>query len=204
MTTMLKPRWMILLGALAMLLLFFLASRALAETPRIDGWMLEPGVDVPSYAVTEPASTDLNIATVLLVCEEGASSRIVQLKLYLSDEGPLLPKGSAESELKRYPGIEVVIDERIYPAQLYFSDDYVLVADVERERFPVLSELLLEAMAKGRTMTLRFDLVAGRQAFDSELVVNLQAGKGGQAVNAVRRCAAPTDDRPVGIARAGD
>jgi len=195
---------MILLGALAMLLLFFLASRALAETPRIDGWMLEPGVDVPSYAVTEPTSTDLNIATVLLVCEEGASSRIVQLKLYLSDEGPLLPKGSVESELKRYPGIEVVIDERIYPAQLYFSDDYVLVADVERERFPVLSELLLEAMAKGRTMTLRFDLVTGRQAFDSELVVNLQAGKGGQAVNAVRRCAAPTDDRPVGIARAGD
>jgi hypothetical protein len=195
---------MILLGALAMLLLFFLASRALAETPRIDGWMLEPGVDLPSYAVTEPASTDLNIATVLLVCEEGASSRIVQLKLYLSDEGPLLPKGSAESGLKRYPGIEVVIDERIYPAQLYFSDDYVLVADVERERFPVLSELLLEAMAKGRTMTLRFDLVTGRQAFDSELVVNLQAGKGGQAVNAVRRCAAPTDDRPVGIARAGD
>jgi hypothetical protein len=195
---------MILLGALAMLLLFFLASRALAETPRIDGWMLEPGVGVPSYAVTEPTSTDLNIATVLLVCEEGASSRIVQLKLYLSDEGPLLPKGSVESELKRYPGIEVVIDERIYPAQLYFSDDYVLVADVERERFPVLSELLLEAMAKGRTMTLRFDLVTGRQAFDSELVVNLQAGKGGQAVNAVRRCAAPTDDRPVGIARAGD
>jgi len=203
MTTMLRPRWMILLGAVA-ILLFVLASRALAEAPRIDGWMLEPGVDVPSYAVTEPASTNLNIDTVLLMCEEGASSRIVQLKLYLSDAGPLLPKGFDESALKHHPGIEVVIDERIYPARLYFSDDYVLVADAERERFLVVSEFLLDAMAKGRSMILRFDLIAGRQAFDSELVVNLQAGKGGRAVNAVRRCAAPTDDRLVAIAPAGD
>jgi hypothetical protein len=193
----------LLVGTLAVLLLSVLANSTPAETPRIDGWILEPCVDVPSYAMTEPVSTNLNIDTVLLVCEEGGSSRIVQLKLYFSDAGPLLPRGFRESALKRYPSVEVVIDQRIYPARLFFADDYVLVADTERERFPALSEFLLEAIAKGSTMILRFDLLAGRQVFDSELVVNLQGGSGGRAVNAVRRCAAPTDDRPIGVARVG-
>jgi hypothetical protein len=192
----------------AVLLVCLIVSRSLGHTPRLDGWVVEPGVDVPSYAVTEPVSTNLNIDTVVLMCEEGASSRIVQLQLYLSDGGPLAPRGVAESALKRYPRAEVVIDQRVFPVRLYFADDYVLVADAERERFPMLSEFLLDAMASGDTMTLRFDLVGERrgqpEAFDSEAVINLQAGKGGRAVNAVRRCAAPTDDRPVGIARAGD
>jgi len=187
-----------LVRALSALLLCLTATAALAETPRIDGWILEPGVDVPGYAVTGPVRTNLNVDTIALVCEEGGSSRILQLKLYLSDAGRLMPKGASEAALKRYPGIEIVIDERIFPARLYFADDYVLVADTDRERIPTVSEVLLDAMARGVSMTVRFDLVEewrGQPAtFDSEVVVNLQAGRGGQAVNAVRRCAVPAGD----------
>ena len=93
-------------------------------------------------------------------------------------------------------------------ASLFFADDYALVADSKRERFPVLSESLLDAMATGRTMSLRFDLVSERQghpaAFDGEAVIDLQRGRGGQAVDAVRRCAALAVDNFLGIARAGD
>jgi hypothetical protein len=203
-----ESKRLVLAAALAVFLLCLLVSWALAETPRLEGWTLEPGVDAPSYAVTEPVSSNLNIDTVALLCEEGASSRIVQLQLYLSDAGPLAPKGVAASALKPNPRVEVVIDRRAFAANLYFADDYALVADSERERYPMLSESLLEAMAHGRTMTLRFDLVAkaaGKApAFDSEAVIDLLAGRGGQAVNAVRRCATPAADRFVGIARAGD
>lgn len=196
------------IAALAGLLLGLTASWALAETPHLDGWTLEPGVDVPSYAVTEPASSNLNIDTIVLMCEEATSSRIVQLQLYLSDTGPLAPRGVPAAALKPHPRVEIEIDRRAFPANLYFADDYALVADSERERFPMLSKSLLEAMAHGQTMTLRFDLVAeaGGQApaFDGEAVINLQAGRGGQAVNAVRHCAEPMADGFVGIARAGD
>jgi hypothetical protein len=195
-----------ILAGFAAALLCLLAGWSLAETPRLDGWVVEPGVELPSYAVTEPSRTNLNIDTIVLVCEEGASSRIVQLKLYLSDEGPLLPNGISPSALKASPSAEIVIDGRSFPTRLYFAEDFVLVADAERERFPVLSESLLDAMAGGGSMTLRFDLVAERHGeppvFESEAVVNLQAGRGGQAVNAVRRCAAPADDSTVGIALA--
>lgn len=197
-----------LLFAALVLLLCLTVGGALATTPRLDGWMLEPDVDTPSYAVTQPVSTNLNIDTIVLVCEEGASSRIVQLQLYLSDERQLAPNGMAMSVLKPDPRVEIVIDGRTFPAKLYFADEYALVADSERKRFPMLSESLLDAMAGGHTMTLRFDLVAEAQghppAFDGEAVVDLQAGRGGQAVNAVRRCATPAVDHFVGIARAAD
>lgn len=195
-------------AALAALLLCLTTSWALAETQRLDGWVLEPGVDVPSYAVTDPASTNLNIDTIVLMCEEGVATRIVQLHLYLSDAGPLAPKGVVASALKPDPRVEIVIDRRVFAASLFFADDYALVADSKRERFPVLSESLLDAMATGRTMSLRFDLVSERPghpaAFDGEAIVNLQAGRGGQAVYAVRRCAEPVADSFLGIARARD
>jgi hypothetical protein len=58
---------------------------------------------------------------------------------------------------------------------------------------PLLSDALLNALQAGRRMELRFQLanVAHGQApaFDGIAVVDLQAGPGGAAVAAVRRCA---------------
>jgi hypothetical protein len=43
------------------------------------GWELERDVENPSYAVTQPASTDLTIDSVVLSCEQGPSRRGLQL-----------------------------------------------------------------------------------------------------------------------------
>ena len=193
---------------LTALVLCLIGSAARGETPKLDGWVLEQGVDIPSYAVTEPASTNLNIDTIALVCEEADSGRIAQLQLYLADEAPLSPKGVPLARLKSHPRVEIVIDQRVFPMQLLFADDYVLVADTQRDRYPMLSNDLLSAMATGGTMTLRFDLVAENPgqpaAFDGEALVYLQAGKGGAAVNAIRRCANEPRDRDAEVARARD
>jgi hypothetical protein len=163
-----------------------------AVTEKLDGWQLEPGVNVPSYAVIDPVSTNLNVDTVVLVCEQASHRRILQLQMYLSTDGPLSPNGIAPRQLKDDPRAEAVIDGRVLPVQLLFSDAYVLLADEEAERFPMLSERLLDAMQSGERMVLRFDLVAepvGQPArFDGEVVIDLNAGVGGAAISAVRRC----------------
>jgi hypothetical protein len=78
-----------------------------------------------------------------------------------------------------------------------------VLADETAEMFPALSEPLLDAMQKGKTMVLRFDLLAepaGQPlAFDGEAVIALQAGAGGAAVSAVRSCASGAT---VGVASA--
>ena len=56
------------------------AGQALAGS----GWELEKGVEAPSYALVEPTSTDLNIDTVVLSCEQGADRRGLQLRLFLT------------------------------------------------------------------------------------------------------------------------
>jgi hypothetical protein len=160
---------------------------------KLDGWQLEPGVTVPSYAVIDPASTNLNVDSVVLVCEQATHRRILQLQMYLSTDGPLSPNGITPQQLKNDPRAEAVIDDRVFPVQLLFSEAYVLLADDEEEMFPLLSERLLDAMQAGKKMVLRFDLVAepvGQPAsFDGEVVIDLKAGVGGAAVSAVRRCA---------------
>ena len=104
-----------------------LTSAAIVALPGLalaaPGWELENGVEAPSYAVAEPSATDLNIDTVVLACEQGG----LQLQLYLTDAGPLAPKGQAT--LKDDPAVDIVIDGVSYAAKLYFADDYVLVAD---------------------------------------------------------------------------
>ena len=92
------------------------------------GWELERDVEVPSYAVTEPASTNLNIDSVVLSCEQGPSRRGLQLRLYLAGEGPLAPLG-ARKVLKDDPTVDLIIDGLTHSAQLLFADDFVVVAD---------------------------------------------------------------------------
>ena len=175
----------------------------LGIAPAFADWKLERDVEPPSYAVIEPESSNLDIDSVVLACEEAGDARVLQLQIYLSTEGPLLPKGATSKQLKADPRAEIAIDGHVFPVDLLFADTYAVLADETDQMFPRLSEGLLDAMATGKIMVLRFDLLAERAgqpaAFDGEAVIELQAGRGDAAVSAVRRCATTT----VGVASAG-
>jgi len=175
----------------------FLALSALASQSAIGvahaanpGWDLEKDVDAPSYAVAEPASTNLNVDAIVLSCEQGPGRTGLQLRLYLAGSGPLAPKGVGA--LKDHPRLEFAVDGVRHAAQLVFAADFVVVADASDGNIPLLSDALIGALQHGRKMEMRFDLVqeaAGQApAFESSVVVDLQAGRGGSAVAAVRRC----------------
>lgn len=156
------------------------------------GWGLEANVRDPSYAVAEPTATDLNVDVVVLSCEQGPERRGLQLRLYLSDAGPLAPKAAAAG-LKDDPRVELVVDGVSQTADLLFADDFVVVADSADGTMPLLSNAFLDKLQAGRRLELRFDLVqepnGQAPAFDGSAVVDLQAGSGSRAVAAVRRCA---------------
>lgn len=164
----------------------------------IRGWITEPGVEPPSYAITEPTDSTLNVDTVVLLCTETSGRRSLELDLYLTDEGPLLPRGADPKALKQDPRVEIMIDDRVFPAQLLFADDYVVVADSsdamegQALQIPSLSSRLLDALQRGERMTLRFDLLTKPKGepdrFDSELAVDLSSGR--SAIEDVRRCVA--------------
>ena len=185
------------LGSFGILLCF--ASLSVAGTADTFAtpvaWELERDVEVPSYAVTEPASTNLNIDSVVLSCEQGPSRRGLQLRLYLAGEGPLAPLG-ARKGLKDDPTVDLIIDGLNHSAQLLFADDFVVVADTADRAMPLLSDALLDGLQAGRRLELRFQLVkvahGQAPAFDGIAVVDLQAGRGGAAVAVVRRCARRT------------
>jgi hypothetical protein len=177
------------------------AASSFGGTPSgaFEGWEIEQGVEPSSYAVINPVSTNLNIDSVVLACEEAEDRKVLQLQIYLSTEDPLAPKG-VESQLRKdNPRAEIAIDGRVFPVGILFADDYALLADDTAKMFPLLSEPLLDAMQTGRTMVLRFDLLAERAGqsanFDGEAVIALQAGAGGAAVSAVRRCTDRTTRR---------
>lgn len=189
----------------ALCCLFTTASFAEPAVGTRGGWDVEQGVGQPTYAVIEPGRTNLNIDSVVLACEEAEDRNVLQLQIYLSTEGPLLPKSVSAERLKTFPRAEIVIDSRLFPVGLFFAGDYAVLAD-EGKRYPLLSDRLLDAMEAGRIMILRFDLVAERAgqpvAFDGEAVIDLQAGAGGAAIAAVRRCTGTTTDSFVGMVSA--
>lgn len=183
--------------ALSFALVCLTLGSAVATSPgnRTGSWTTEPGVLPPSYAVTEPIDSDLNVDTVVLLCSEAARGRVLELDLYLTGPGLLVPNGADPQLLKDDPSVEIVIDGRTFDADLLFADDYVVVADSVDRRQPFLSAGLLDAMQHGRTMTLRFDLLredpGETRRFDSELQIDLRSGWA--AIDAVRRCAAVGD-----------
>ncbi len=183
-------------GLAALALSAVLAGTSLATTA--GGWHLEEGVSAPSYAFAEPASSNLHIDVVALVCEEAGTERGLQLQLYLSTPGPLLPNGKSPQQLKDTARAEIAIDGQAFPIDILFAGDRVVLADSQHQQAPVLSKPLIEAMQAGQTMLLRFDLVSEQSgtpaAFDGEATVDLRAGAGSQAVIAVRRCAEPASD----------
>lgn len=185
-------------GLAALALSAVLAGASLATAA--GGWRLEEGVNAPSYAVAEPIASNLNIDVVALVCEEAGTERGLQLQIYLSSPGPLLPNGALPISLKDTARAEIVLDGQVFATDILFAGDHVVLADARRQRAPVLSDRLVDAMQAGRTMLLRFDLLDERpnapEAFDGEVEIDLRAGLGGKAVAAVRRCAEPAGDHP--------
>jgi len=181
--------WAGLMSVLACLALNGAAATSL-EGP---SWGTEPGVSPPSYALTEPTESDLNVDTVVLVCSETGQGRALELDLYLAEPGPLLPNNADPRWLKERPSVEISIDGRTFRADLLFSDDHVVVTDASDRRRPILSAALLDAMQSGRTMVLRFDLLKespdGASRFDSLLVIDLRSGQ--SAIASVRRCTSP-------------
>lgn len=196
------------IGALCL----FLASAAVAgaETPGAEtpggethggAWATERGVTPPGYAVTEPTGGNLNVDTVVLMCEELGGRRALQFELYPLEPGPLLPTGAGPQELRQDPVAEIAVDGRVFPARLMFADDHAVVTDSAKGRLPALSEGLLDALLRGQTLVIRFGLLATTAAaspaasFDSTVMVDLAAGH--EAIRAVRRCAPPVGSPPV-------
>lgn len=200
-------RWPI---QLAVLLVCLATGSAFAHVAlgQLPGWQVEQGVEIPSYAVVEPTRTDLNIDTVVLACEEAQDSKVLQLQIYLSSEGRLRPNAMGTRPFKVDPRAEISIDGRTFAADILFAEDHVVLADAQQGYFPLLSGPLLDAMQAGKTMILRFDLVAERPGqaadFDGEAVIDLRSGAGRAAIAAVRRCAEPATARPVRTALARD
>jgi hypothetical protein len=179
--------------ALPMAVWFLAMLAGVGAAPASAAWKLERDVEPPSYAVIEPESSDLNIDSVVLACAATGNAPVLQLQIYLSTEGPLSPKGAAPQQLRGDPRAEIAIDGRIFPVGIFFADDHAVLADETEQGFPALSASLLDAMAMGSVMVLRFDLLAERAgqraAFDGEAVIALHGDSGGAAVSAVRRCA---------------
>src|SRR5262245_23316461 len=78
-------------------------------------WTLEQGTDQPSYAAVAPTVTNTNINTVVLACEEGMDGRVLQLQLYLTDDGPLQPSYATVRRLRAVPHAVISIGRKVYP-----------------------------------------------------------------------------------------
>lgn len=179
---------LVTMGALAALFIL----PAPTAYARESGWKVTRQDENPRvYAVTEPSASNLNVKLVVLSCEEVDNQKALQLQIYPSNRGPLLPVGSKRNQMKEDPRAEIVIDGHTYPVTLSFGGQYALLHDREEELLPVLSSTLLQAMETGHTMLLRFDIVGEAVGqppeFDGELRIDLVAGQGGEAVAAVRR-----------------
>src|SRR5262249_8447671 len=61
---------------------------AMSARPGATGWALERDVATPSYAVIEPASTALNIDSLVLSCEQGPHRRGPAARALSSGSGP--------------------------------------------------------------------------------------------------------------------
>lgn len=169
------------------------ASAAHAQSGKPTAWKLEQGTATPSYAAVEPATTNLNIDVVVLACEQAQKGHVLQLQLYLSDDGPLRPIGVSPADLKDDPRARISIDAAEFPVALLFAGDHVVLADGTDGRFPRLSNRLLDALQMGRSMILRFDLAAKQAGYpsDSEAMVDLRADGAREAIAAMRLCDGP-------------
>jgi hypothetical protein len=177
-------------------LLFAVAGQSAINSHAMTaGWELERDVETPSYAVIEPESTDLNIDSLVLSCEQGPFRRGFQLRLYPSVHGTLYPLDTGDFTAD--PTVAFAIDGASYVVQVLFADTFAVVADSADGVMPLLSRTLLDALQAGKRMELRLQFVQTTRGHAPPLggtaAFNLQAGLGGAAVAAVRRCAGAPD-----------
>lgn len=154
-------------------------------------WTIEP-TPAPRYAAIEPASTNLDIDTVLLVCEQGSDGPFLQLQLYQTEEGFLSPTYDHSAPTKEVPRADITIDGQHFAATLQLGENYAVLGDDRDGDSPKLSDRLVRTLESGKTMKLRIDLLAetsGPPAFDTEAVIDLQRPGKAQAIAAMRRCA---------------
>jgi hypothetical protein len=162
---------------------------ALAASGAGTAWMIEP-TSAPRYATIEPASTDLNIDTVRLVCEEGPNGRFLQLQLYQTEEGLLASSYDHSAPTRDEPRADITIDGQRFAAKLLQAENYAVLGDERDGDSLKVSDRLLRTLETGKTMKLRIDLLAEVSAAPaSETVVDLQRPGKAQAISAMRRCA---------------
>jgi hypothetical protein len=160
-----------------------------------NGWELPETAGQPDFATAIPVATNLDIEAVVLACERGDDGGVLQLQLHPSgDDAATRAIGPPVWSYGRRA--EIGIDGRVFPADVLFADDYVVVANETRGRFPNLSGPLVDAMATGRTMVLRLSVdvetISRHRGVDGYVTVDLQAGHGSRAIAALRRCGSPT------------
>jgi hypothetical protein len=158
------------------------------------GWELGETAGRPSFAAAIPTRTNLDIEAVVLACERADGEGVLQLQLHPTGGG--LASRSIGPPVWSYGRrAEIKIDERPFPADVLFADDYAVVANETRGRFPTLSDPLLDAMATGRALVLRLSVdvetISRDRAVDGYAKVDLQAGYGSRAIAELRRCANP-------------
>jgi hypothetical protein len=157
------------------------------------GWELQNTEGHPGFATAVPSSTNLNIENVVLACERADDGGVLQLQLHpTGDDVSVRAIGPAMFTYGRRADIK--IDDRAYSANVLLADDYVVLANETRGRFSKLSDSLLDAMATGRTMSVRLSVdletISKERGVDGYATVDLRAGQGAKAVAALRRCAA--------------
>ena len=174
------------------------ASASHAQSVKPTAWKLEQGTATPSYAAVEPTTTNLNIDMIVLACEQARKGHVLQLQVYLSDDGPLRPNGVSPADMKNDPRATISIDAAKFPVALLFAGDHIVLADGTDGRVPRLSDRLLDALQMGQSMVLRFDLATNQAGYpsDSEAIVDLRADGAREAMAAMRLCAG--DEAPVG------
>lgn len=185
-------------GLLILALFPAMAPQINGASPPSKGWELEQEVDDPSYASIEPTKSNLKIDVLVLTCTVTRSSSLLQLALYLSAEGPLLPEGVEPDQLRPDPRVVIAIDRQTFLTTMFFADDHILIANEVADTMPSVSEALIDAMQNGGEMTIRFDLVSKPSrlsVFDGEAVFDLQANKGGGAIASIRRYCLVPDKR---------
>ncbi|MBV8407691.1 MAG: hypothetical protein JOY64_08680 [Alphaproteobacteria bacterium] len=180
-------------GRYMMMVACLLVAPGLAKVG--NGWELQETAGQPAFATAIPSHTNLNIEGVVLACERADDGDVLQIQFYpAADDASIRAIGPPVWSYGRRA--EIRIDERVFPADVLLADDYVVITDATRGRFPQLSEPLLDAMAIGRTMVVRLSVdvetITRDRSIDGYAKVDLQAGHGSRAIAALRRCASPT------------
>lgn len=153
-------------------------------------WSLTAGDGQNLYAVATPAAATLNLKAVVVSCEIAGGLRTLNLQLYPTTQGPLLPNGASREQIKDEPRVRLEVDGAVVPADIYFAGEFAVVANQVGGGRPVITPALAAALEKGKEMILRFDLLRdqpGAPPFDAFAVVTLNSANGAASIAAVRR-----------------